>query len=147
MTNKGFDLAIGFKNKTKGGLGYSFDLNLGKYKNEITKIDGISDFFYPNNNQGRIDNRLPQQININRIGSSISSFRGYQLDGKFNSQADLDALDMPGKTIGGLRFKDLNGEYLNISEFSISTKDLETIFFSINLLLISLNRFLYKSFW
>jgi TonB-dependent starch-binding outer membrane protein SusC len=110
MDNTGFDLAIGYKNKTKSGIGYSVDLNIGKYKNEIIKIFENQQFFFPNAAQGRIDNRLPQQININRLGYSISSFHGYKLDGKFNSQADLDALDMPSKTLGGLRFKDLNGD-------------------------------------
>ena len=110
MTNNGFDLGIGYKGEIGSELTFTVDLNLSQYKNEIDRIDGITDFFYPNSSQGRIDNRLPEQININQIGYSISSFRGYRLDGIYQTQEELDALDQPGAQIGGLRFKDLNGD-------------------------------------
>lgn len=110
MKNNGFDLGLGYKNRVSNDFSWNVDLNFSRYVNEVTKIDGESTFFYPNAQQGRIDNRLPEEININQIGSPISSFRGYVVDGKFLSQGDLDALDQTGKTLGGLRFKDLNGD-------------------------------------
>ncbi len=120
MENKGFDLTLGYKGNISSDLRFNVDLNLGQYTNEITKIDGESQFFFPNAQQGRIDNRLPIEININRIGYPISSFRGYVADGLFNTQAELDALDMAGKTLGGLRFKDLNGDKkINDADISI----------------------------
>jgi len=110
MTNNGFDLGIGWNQQVNSDLRFNIDLNVSKYKNVIDRIDGITEFFYPNSAQGRIDNRLPTQININKVGYSISSFRGFRLDGIYESQAELDALDQPGAQVGGLRFKDLNGD-------------------------------------
>ncbi|MCB0570817.1 MAG: TonB-dependent receptor [Phaeodactylibacter sp.] len=110
MKNNGFDIGLGYRNRVSADFSWDASLNFSRYVNEVTKIDGESTFFYPNAQQGRIDNRLPEEININQIGYPISSFRGYVVDGKFLSQSDLDALDQTGKTLGGLRFKDLNGD-------------------------------------
>lgn len=110
MQNNGFDIGIGYRNRVSSDFSWNVDLNVARYVNEVLEIDGESEFFFPNAQQGRIDNRLPEEININQIGSPISSFRGYIVDGKFESQADLDALDQTGKTLGGLRFRDLNGD-------------------------------------
>src|SRR5690606_5622503 len=81
----------------------------------IDRIDGVTDFFYPNASQGRIDNRLPTQININKVGYAISSFRGYRLDGIYQSEAEIAELNQPGAQVGGFRFKDINGDG-NINE-------------------------------
>lgn len=110
MQNNGIDLGLGYKGSITNDLKFSVDLNLSHYKNKITQVNEGATFFYPSSQQGRIDNRLATEININQVGFPISSFRGYTVDGIFNSQAELDALDMNGKTIGGLRFKDLNGD-------------------------------------
>ena len=120
MKNNGFDLGLTYRNRISDDLSWNVGLNVSRYVNEVTKIDGESEFFYPNGQQGRIDNRLPEEININQIGYPISSFRGYTVDGKFLSQSDLDALDQTGKTLGGLRFKDLNGDgQINDDDISI----------------------------
>jgi TonB-dependent starch-binding outer membrane protein SusC len=110
MTNKGFDLGIGYNTNIGSEVKFSADVNVSHYKNKINEIDGITNFFYPNALQGRIDNRLPQQININQIGYSISSFRGYMLDGMIDDAAELASIDQPGAAVGGLKFKDLNGD-------------------------------------
>lgn len=120
MTNTGFDLGLGYRGRISSDVRFNVDLNLSRYKNEIDKIDGITNFFYPNSAQGRIDNRLPTQININQVGYSISSFRGYKLDGIYETQGELDALDQPGAQVGGLRFKDLNNDgIINDADLSI----------------------------
>lgn len=120
MKNNGFDIGISYRKRISSDVALTVDFNAGRYKNEITKIDGESTFFYPNAQQGRIGNRLPEQININQIGSPISSFRGYTVDGIFGSQSELDALDQTGKTLGGLRFKDFNGDgQINDDDISI----------------------------
>lgn len=110
MNNKGFDIGLDYRNKISKDVSYNISLNGGRYKNQVTKVDGVTDFFYPNSQQGRIDNRIPTEININKIGYPISSFRGYEVAGIFETQADLDAIDMPGETLGGLRFRDLDGD-------------------------------------
>src|SRR5690606_31854258 len=72
MTNEGFDLGIDYRGNIGNDWTFNVGLNVSRYKNTITRIDGITNFFYPNPTQGRIDNRLPTQININQIGYSIS---------------------------------------------------------------------------
>lgn len=110
MTNKGFDLGITYRGSFASDWQYSVGLNVSRYKNTIDRVDGITDFFYPNPTQGRIDNRLPTEININQVGYSISSFRGYRVDGIYRTEGELDELDQPGAQVGGLRFKDLNND-------------------------------------
>lgn len=110
MTNKGFDLGLSYRGRITGDLNFNVDLNVSHYKNTVDRIDGITTFFYPNSAQGRIDNRLPTQININQIGHPISSFRGYVLDGIYRTEGELGALDQPGAQVGGFRFKDLNDD-------------------------------------
>jgi TonB-linked SusC/RagA family outer membrane protein len=108
MKNNGFDLALGYKGQISSDLKFNVDLNLSRYKTEITEVDGTLDFFYPNAAQGRIDNRLPMEININRIGYPISSFNGYEVEGIIQSAAETTG--QPGSQIGGLKFRDLNGD-------------------------------------
>jgi len=109
MTNTGFDLGIGYKGQISTDWKYSVDLNLSHYKTVIDEIDGTATFFYPNSNQGRIDNRLPEQININQIGYPISSFRGYKVAGIFQA-GDAQLSTQPGSKVGGLKFQDLNND-------------------------------------
>jgi len=110
MTNTGWDLGLGYRGQAGSDLKFTVDLNLSHYKNVIDRVDGITDFFYPNSTQGRIDNRLPMQININQVGYAISSFRGYETDGVFDDAAELASIDQPGAQVGGLRFKDQTGD-------------------------------------
>lgn len=110
MQNTGFDFQVTWRDNISKDFSYNIDLNLGRYVNEILKVDDVVDFFYPNPQQGQIGSRLSTDININKVGYPISSFRGYVTDGIFETQADLDALEQTGGVVGGLRFKDLNGD-------------------------------------
>lgn len=135
MQNTGFDLGINYRGKISKDLSYNIDLNLGRYVNEILKVDDQVDFFYPNPQQGVIDNRLSTNININKVGFPISSFRGFEVDGVFSSQADMDAIEQnPGEVIGGLRFKDLNDDgIINDSDYTIIGSPHPDIFGGLNL--------------
>jgi TonB-dependent starch-binding outer membrane protein SusC len=107
MKNTGFEISLGYKTEIND-LKLGVDLNLSRYKNEILSIAAGENFFYPNAGQGRIDNRLPQQFNINQVGYPISSFRGYEVAGIIDSEEELDA--QPGSQMGGLQFRDINGD-------------------------------------
>ena len=104
MKNTGFDANIFYKGKIGSEVGFDASLNLGSYKNEITKIDGASTQFFSNTGT-RIGN-----ISVNRIGESIGSFYGFTTDGIFGSQAEVDAISQDGAAVGRLRFKDLNND-------------------------------------
>lgn len=113
MTNTGIDLGLGYKGKVNKDISYNIDLNLSHYKNVIDKTDGVTDFFYPNSQQGRIDNRLPIEFNVNQVGESISSFRGYVVEGIYGTGTtaeELAKVEIGSAKVGGLKFKDIDGD-------------------------------------
>jgi hypothetical protein len=66
-------------------------------------VGTIADPFFEGN-RSRID-----PFNRSISGQPISSFYGYIIDGFFQSQAEVDALDQANKGIGKWRYKDLSG--------------------------------------
>lgn len=104
MTNKGIDFAINYRNKASKDFGYNIGLNLSAYRNEIQEIDGERTEFFANNNSSRIG-----ETGINQLGGPIGVFYGWQTDGIFASQAEVDAhAEQVGKGVGQFRLKDLN---------------------------------------
>lgn len=100
MVNKGVDLAVTYR----PNLGKDFKLDAGLtfslYRN---KVGEIADPFFEGN-RSRID-----PFNRSVTGQPISSFFGYIIDGFFQTQAEVDALDQANKGIGKWRYKDLSG--------------------------------------
>lgn len=106
MQNKGVDLGLDYKNKINNDFGYSVGITFSQYANEVVSIDGGSETFFPTGFDSRVG-----PINFNKVGLPISTFYGLTADGLFRSQAEVDAhADQPGKAVGRIRFKDLNGD-------------------------------------
>lgn len=117
MENTGIDLGIGYRGRITDELGFNTFVNFSHYKNEITRLDGEQDRVFP----AGIDKRFGE-VNMWQVGSPISSFYGYQNDGFFQSQAEIDALDQiaqqnpdvveyqPGAAPGRFKRKDINGD-------------------------------------
>ncbi len=104
MRNRGFDFNITNRGKITGDLDYDATLTFTHFKNTAIDLDGNPETFF-SNNASRLNNVWRTQA-----GHPISSFYGYQLDGFFNTQGEVDALDMDGAKIGSWRFKDLNND-------------------------------------
>ena len=82
-----------------GDWQYSFGVNLSHFTDKITELPEGLFASYPGN----------QEQNI--LGRSPNSFFGYTTDGIFQTQAEVDAhATQPGKRLGQLRFRDLNGD-------------------------------------
>ncbi|MEP6845103.1 MAG: SusC/RagA family TonB-linked outer membrane protein, partial [Panacibacter sp.] len=100
MTNKGVDLSVSYRS----GLGkdFKFDagINFSLYRN---KVGNIADPFFEGS-RSRID-----PFNRSVTGKPISSFYGYIIDGFFQTQADLDAIEQSNEGIGKWRYKDISG--------------------------------------
>jgi TonB-linked SusC/RagA family outer membrane protein len=79
VRNRGIDFSIGYTGSI-GGASWSIALNASHYKNEIVRIDGVTEFFY-----GPISTRFGNQV-INQVGHPIGSFYGLVADGFFESQ-------------------------------------------------------------
>ncbi len=104
MRNRGFDFNLTNRGKITGELEYDVTMTFTHFKNTAIDLDGNPETFFANN-ASRLNNVWRTQA-----GHPISSFYGYQLDGFFNTQAEVDALQMDGAKIGSWRFKDLNND-------------------------------------
>jgi len=100
MENQGWEFSLGYHDETSFGLKYDITANLSTNKNKITQLpDEVK------NNYG--GNGLDDNI----LGRPINSMYGYVADGLFKSQDEVDlAAEQPGKGLGRIRFKDLNGD-------------------------------------
>lgn len=106
MNNRGVDFSLNYRDKTQGNVGYNIGFNISHYKNKIQEIDGARTEFFSANNNSRIG-----ETGINQLDNPIGTFYGWQTDGIFQSQAEVDAhADQVGKAVGQFRLKDLDGD-------------------------------------
>lgn len=105
MTNKGWDLSLGYRGNITSDLGFTADLNLSHYTTKINKLDGSATIQFP----GGVDKRFGE-VNAWKVGSPISGFYGYVHDGIFKTDAEVAALNQAGAKVGRFKFKDLNGD-------------------------------------
>jgi TonB-linked SusC/RagA family outer membrane protein len=103
MKNNGFDFSVGHT-----GDRWNATFQGSHYKNEIVSIDGVNNFFF-----GPVATRFGNQV-INKVGSAIGSFYGYQSNGYFNTPAEVSACkaaqSQPGCELGRLKWVDQNGD-------------------------------------
>lgn len=98
MKNWGWEMVISYGDRI-GDLQYNISLNASHNTNRITELPEEAIGGYPGNGND-------QTI----LGRSINSFYGWVSEGIFQNQAEVDAhADQPGKDIGRLRFKDVDG--------------------------------------
>lgn len=100
MTNKGIDLNLSYRGRGTKDFTYEAGLNFSLYRNTVDKISG--DFV--DGSRTRID-----PFNRSVVGQPFMSFYGYQIDGFFDDEAELNSLDQGGKFIGGWKYKDISG--------------------------------------
>lgn len=98
MTNKGFELNLGYRGGS-GDFTYSIDANASRFSDKITYLPSSVVRSYVGNVEKTI------------LGHSRTSFFGYVTDGIFQSQEEVSkAAVQPGKGVGRIRYKDLNGD-------------------------------------
>jgi TonB-linked SusC/RagA family outer membrane protein len=111
MSNKGFELALGYRGKF-GPVKFDISGNISAYRNKITSLPASVVNAYGGN--GTTDNIL---------GHAWGSGYGYVADGLFTSADQVtNSATQPGKGLGRIRYKDLNGDGV------IDTKDQTWIF-------------------
>ena len=105
MLNRGIDLRIVNKGTLGGGLSYEVTLNGGFLQNEIVALaPGIEEL--PNRTEYR--GIIPV---LNRLGQPLSNFYGYEVEGIFQDQNEVDnAPTQEGAAPGRFRFADLDGD-------------------------------------
>jgi TonB-linked SusC/RagA family outer membrane protein len=97
--NKGWELILGYHDVTSGGLGYSITANASHWKDVITEL--------PDN----VRAAYPGDVNHSIIGHSQFTIFGYQTQGVFQTQSEVDkSAIQPGKGLGRIRYTDINGD-------------------------------------
>ncbi|MBE7171621.1 MAG: TonB-dependent receptor [Williamsia sp.] len=97
-SNKGFEFVVSYQDAA-GDFTYSINANLGSFKDKITYLPASVVRSYPGN------------VEKNILGHSQTAVFGYITDGIFRNQQEVDKhAAQPGKGVGRLRYKDLNGD-------------------------------------
>lgn len=108
MQNKGFEFSLNYANN-KNDFKYDVGLNLAIIRNEITSLAGGDPI--RSGGVGRLGNTTKTEV-----GREIAYFYGYQTDGLFKTQAQLDAHQnnnvpiQPNAGLGDVKFVDRNGD-------------------------------------
>lgn len=106
MKNTGVDIALMYKGDAGRDFRYEADLIFTKYKNEITQVSDIVDYFDVN-----FTNRIGGGVIRNAVGEPVSSFFGYQVIGLFQNDADVaNSPKQDGAGPGRFKYADINGD-------------------------------------
>jgi TonB-linked SusC/RagA family outer membrane protein len=103
VRNRGWEAELTYNWKTPK-VTQSFSVNIGNTNNKLLVLTG--------NTQQIIFNQDVYQL-IRRVGDPITQYYGYETDGYFQNQADVNNLPKPAGAIvgpGDIKFKDLNGD-------------------------------------
>lgn len=97
LQTKGWELTVGWKNKTSGGLFYGLTLNVSDYRSKITAYNG----------------NLTKVLSTIYQGQNVGEIWGFVTDGYFKTDADATATDQKniwGGTwlAGDIKYRDLN---------------------------------------
>jgi TonB-dependent starch-binding outer membrane protein SusC len=106
----GFELTLGY-NDNKGDFTWSATANIGHSKNEVTALaPGVTSVLGGPGPRAGLENfsRL-------EVGQPMFYFYGYETDGIYQNQAEVDAVFGPGQTAvqpGDIRIVDRNGDQI-----------------------------------
>ncbi|MBE7171626.1 MAG: TonB-dependent receptor [Williamsia sp.] len=98
MNNRGWELVAGYNTQVRD-LNLRITGNISSFRDKIVYLPASVVRAYPGNVQKTI------------VGHSLSSMFGWVTDGIFQNQQEVDkSAAQPGKGIGRLRYRDLNGD-------------------------------------
>ena len=96
-------MALTYRDKFNSDFGFEVTLNGALLKNEITKFTDEVTFF------DGFGTRITGPVVRNQVGRSLATFFGYQVEGIFQTQSEVDGAPMqPGAAPGRFRFQDNN---------------------------------------
>ena len=108
MSNKGFEFSLNSTNLNRA-VTWNTNFNIFFNRNEVLEIgDDFQDeliLFQPNTVASAI-----REASILREGEALGSFYGFIFDGIYQNQGEIDAIDDPGAAIGGVKFRDTDGD-------------------------------------
>ncbi len=138
LENKGHE--FGFDAKVLDGkLKWDVSANVTFVKNKVIDLGG-DDNIYISPVSGSRGSGFAT-AGVLKVGEAIGNFFGYQADGIFKTQADIDAINQPGAQLGNVRYKDTNEDgVINSDDRQIIGNALPDYTFGIN------NNFSYGNF-
>ncbi len=105
VENEGFEFGIETQNISTENFTWSTNANVTFTKNEITELANDGEDIIVNGGPGFAD------TNILRVGEPIGAFFGYQFDGIWQLQSEIDQIGtMPNATPGEERYADTNND-------------------------------------
>ncbi|TDN95458.1 TonB-linked SusC/RagA family outer membrane protein [Salegentibacter sp. 24] len=108
MENKGYELNLTFRDQ-KADFGYEVGLNISGYQNELTDLQSVAYLGIPSSSLHTVN--FDQEVSRSTVGQPIASFFGYQADGLFRSQEEVDEYGLqPEAQPGDIKFTDINGD-------------------------------------
>ena len=92
-----------------GELKWSTSLNFALNREKVLEL-GDDEYFYTNGSGGALGSSF-NETGIVKVGEPLGNFYGYIFDGIYQNEAEVNAL--PGSTaaVGGVKFKDLDGDH------------------------------------
>lgn len=117
VRNRGFEFAINYKEKISDNLKFGIGYNITTIKNEVLEVNNSTGFL--EGGSFGVGQLAPSRM---EVGQPIGYFYGYQTDGIFQNQAEIDAAPTQSAlgaatSPGDIRYKDLN------NDGSITTSD------------------------
>jgi len=136
VVNKGFEISVTSRNLT-GALNWTTDFNFSTIENEVTKLGPSGD---PILSRGGAGNR-----HITKVGEPIGSYYGYQTNGIYQNQAEIDNSGIVDQIAspqpGDFKWVDVNNDgFINSADRTTIGNYLPDFTYGIN------NRFEYNNF-
>ncbi|QNL50599.1 TonB-dependent receptor [Olivibacter sp. SDN3] len=120
--NRGIELMVTHNNTIGDDFQYSISANISKINNEIINLGGAQERF--------------NSYWIERVGESVGSIFGYQADGLFIDEADVEnhAFQSNATRPGDIKYRDLNGDgIINADDRTIIGNDVPWFNYGFNL--------------
>ena len=105
IQNRGIELSLGYKNMS-GIVRWEANVNFSKNVNKILSLGPIP-YFLGGTYEGHL--KIGNEIMV-KPGLPIGTFYGYVADGIFQNQQQVDNSGQAGARVGGIRYKDINGD-------------------------------------
>jgi TonB-linked SusC/RagA family outer membrane protein len=99
LQNRGYEILLGYRNKTASGLSYDITGNISAFRNKVTHLPE------------EVENSYGGRAGDNILGHPLGAYYGYVADGLFTTQDEVDNhAAQQGKAPGRIRYRDIYGK-------------------------------------
>ena len=99
LRNWGMEFMLGYRNTLPCGLGIDINANADFYRNKVTYLPSVATGSYAHTSKE----------NLVQSGEPYGSIVGYVVEGLFQNQEEVDASGQTNARVGGLKYKDVDG--------------------------------------